>query len=41
MLREFILPELRPDVIINWLTEPDHMQHAFGAGSPERLALVA
>jgi arylsulfatase A-like enzyme len=35
MLREFILPELRPDVIINWLTEPDHMQHAFGAGSPE------
>jgi arylsulfatase A-like enzyme len=34
-LREFVLPELRPDVVINWLTEPDHMQHAFGAGSPE------
>ena len=35
VLRTFVLPELRPDVIINWLTEPDHMQHAFGAGSPE------
>jgi arylsulfatase A-like enzyme len=35
VLREFVLPELRPDVVINWLTEPDHMQHAFGAGSPE------
>jgi predicted AlkP superfamily pyrophosphatase or phosphodiesterase len=35
VLREFVLPELRPDVVINWLTEPDHMQHAFGAGSPQ------
>jgi len=35
VLREFVLPELRPDVVFNWLTEPDHMQHAFGAGSPE------
>jgi arylsulfatase A-like enzyme len=35
VLREYVLPELRPEVIINWLTEPDHMQHAFGAGSPE------
>ena len=34
VLREFVLPELRPDVVITWLTEPDHMQHAFGAGSP-------
>ncbi len=35
VLREFVLPELRPDVVFNWVTEPDHMQHAFGAGSPE------
>jgi arylsulfatase A-like enzyme len=35
VLREFVLPELRPDVVFNWLTEPDHMLHAFGAGSPE------
>jgi arylsulfatase A-like enzyme len=35
VLREFILPELRPDVVFNWLTEPDHMQHAFGAGSSQ------
>lgn len=35
VLREYILPELRPDVVVNWLTEPDHMQHAFGAGSPQ------
>ena len=35
VLREYVLPELRPDVVINWLTEPDHMQHAFGAGSSE------
>jgi predicted AlkP superfamily pyrophosphatase or phosphodiesterase len=35
VLREFVLPELWPDVVFNWVTEPDHMQHAFGAGSPE------
>jgi arylsulfatase A-like enzyme len=40
VLREFILPELRPDVVVNWLTEPDHMQHAFGAGSPESLRML-
>jgi hypothetical protein len=25
VLREFVLPELRPDVLFNWLTEPDHL----------------
>jgi arylsulfatase A-like enzyme len=34
VLREYVLPELRPDVVINWLTEPDHSQHAVGVGSP-------
>ena len=27
VLREYVLPELAPDVVINWLTEPDHSQH--------------
>ena len=35
VLREYVLSDLKPDVIVNWLTEPDHLQHAFGAGSAE------
>ena len=35
VLREYVLPELRPDVVINWLTEPDHSQHVTGVGSPD------
>jgi arylsulfatase A-like enzyme len=35
VLRDYVLPELKPDVIINWLTEPDHMLHVNGAGSPQ------
>jgi predicted AlkP superfamily pyrophosphatase or phosphodiesterase len=34
VLREYVLPTLRPDVVINWLTEPDHTQHHVGVGSP-------
>ncbi len=34
VLRDYVLPELRPDVVLNWLTEPDHTQHASGVGSP-------
>ncbi len=34
VLREYVLPELRPTVVINWLTEPDHSQHHVGVGSP-------
>src|SRR6185436_12702818 len=34
VLREYVLPELAPDVVINWLTEPDHSQHHLGVGSP-------
>jgi predicted AlkP superfamily pyrophosphatase or phosphodiesterase len=33
-LREVVLPELEPAVVINWLTEPDHSQHVVGVGSP-------
>ena len=34
VLREYVLPELAPTVVINWLTEPDHTQHNLGVGSP-------
>ena len=40
VLREYVLPELRPDVVINWITEPDHTQHALGAGSPDARASI-
>ena len=35
VLREYVLPELRPDVVIDWLGPLDSTQHAHGAGSPE------
>ena len=34
VLREYVLPDLRPAVVINWITEPDHTQHEDGVGSP-------
>jgi arylsulfatase A-like enzyme len=34
VLREYVLPEMAPTVVINWLTEPDHTQHNVGVGSP-------
>jgi len=34
VLREYVLPEIAPAVVINWLTEPDHTQHHVGVGSP-------
>ncbi len=40
VLREYVLPQLRPAVVLNWMTEPDHMQHVFGAGSPEARSAV-
>ena len=35
VLMEYVVPELAPDVVIDWITEPDHTQHAYGVGSPE------
>ena len=35
VLREYVLPELGPDVVIDWQTEPDGAQHNFGVGSQE------
>ena len=40
VLRDYVLPTLRPDVVLNWITEPDHTQHALGAGSPEARASI-
>jgi predicted AlkP superfamily pyrophosphatase or phosphodiesterase len=40
VLDSFVLPEIRPDVVLNWITEPDHMQHAFGVGAPESRAML-
>src|ERR1700730_6671673 len=40
VLRDYVLPELKPDVIINWFTEPDHMLHVNGAGSPQARASI-
>ena len=34
VLREYILPEIRPDVVVDWQTEPDGAQHSHGVGSP-------
>lgn len=40
VLREYVLPHLKPDVVYVWTTEPDHIQHAFGAGAPESIASI-
>ena len=40
VLRDYVLADLKPDVIINWLTEPDHILHATGAGSPQTRASI-
>ena len=40
VLRDYVLPELKPDVIVDWFTEPDHTQHAVGAGSPQARAAI-
>ena len=40
ILREYVLPEMRPSVVLNWLTEPDASQHAHGTGSPQALDAI-
>ncbi len=40
ILRDYVLPELQPDVILNWITEPDGTQHRTAAGSPESKATI-
>ncbi len=41
VLREYVLPELAPDVVVNWLTEPDYSQHHVGVGSPSAREALA
>jgi arylsulfatase A-like enzyme len=40
VLREYVLPELKPAVVFTWMTEPDHIQHGLGAGAPESIAAI-
>jgi arylsulfatase A-like enzyme len=40
VLTESVLPEMKPRVVISWLTEPDHIQHGTGAGSPASLESI-
>jgi arylsulfatase A-like enzyme len=40
VLREYVLPDLSPAVVFNWLTEPDGTQHALGAGAPEAIETI-
>jgi len=40
VLREYVLPELKPNVAYVWVTEPDHIQHALGAGAPDSIASI-
>ena len=40
VLREYVLSELHPRVIVDWLTEPDGAQHRFGVGSPEAIDVL-
>lgn len=40
ILAESVLPDMKPRVVISWLTEPDHIQHGRGAGSPEAVSSI-
>src|SRR5471032_849944 len=40
VLREYVLPDLKPDIAYVWVTEPDHAQHVNGAGAPESKASI-
>ena len=40
VLRDYVLPTLKPDVLFVWMTEPDHIQHGIGIGGKEALAAI-
>ncbi len=40
VLRDYVLPELKPAVVFTWMSEPDHTQHALGPGAPEAVAAI-
>ncbi len=35
VLTQYVIPELKPDVVLAWMSEPDHTQHVRGVGSSE------
>lgn len=41
VLRDYVLKELRPDVLIDWQTEPDGSEHRTGTGSAETRKALA
>ena len=41
VVENYLVPELRPDVLLMWLNEPDHTQHRHGIASPEARAVIA
>ena len=41
VLRDYVLPDLRPDVVIDWMGPLDAAQHKHGVGSRRREALRA
>ena len=40
VLREHVIPDMKPAVVYTWLTEPDHIQHGVGVGSPPARASI-
>ena len=40
VLRDYVLPELRPDVVIDWMGPLDSAQHEHGVSSPEAKAAL-
>jgi arylsulfatase A-like enzyme len=40
VLRDYVLPVLDPDVVIDWMGPLDSAQHAHGTGSPQALAAL-
>jgi len=39
-LREYVLPEMHPRVVVDWMSPTDGAQHAHGVGSPEAVAAL-
>ena len=40
VLREYVLDRLHPQMIIDWMDQPDSTQHQFGVGSPEAITAL-
>lgn len=40
VLDEYVLPELKPRVVVSWMTEPDHSQHGHGLGSSQAIDAI-